>query len=298
MYNSTDLKWVKNIVPKGGVGWAYADADFDEPFDLQWPTKKRGSVLTAPPGEIMLLFQKPTHIHGRRNYDVMLTHLVMPIDNILRTYTSSGFEFGRKVLLVAKSNPINAIPNLNQFDFFLPNRGATNPFSNLLSREGLNYEQTQLKVWNLFTGYFNPYLVNSIESGNIALSARLPQGVEEGDKKVVEHLKAEVSQRNSGLVRLAKALAYQKGFGRILCECCDFDFITTYGSIGDGFIECHHKIPISIGGKRITETRDLAMVCSNCHRMLHRKKDDKSYFTVEKLREMVTVNKARFKIKK
>lgn len=298
MYNHTDIKWVKNIVPKGGEGWAYDDAGFEIPFDLQWPTKKRGSVLTAPQGEIMLLFQMPKHINGRRNYDVMLTHLVMPIDNIERTYARTGFEYGRKVLLVAKSHPINAIPNGRKFDFFLPNRGATNPFSNLVSREGLTYDQIQLRVWNLFEGHFNPYLNNSLESPNVSLPALVPQGVEEGDKKVVDHINAEISQRNSGIVKLAKALAYQKGLGRILCECCDFDFIATYGSHGDGFIECHHRIPISTGGKRITETKDLAMVCSNCHRMLHRKKDDNSYFTVEKLREKVIENKVHFKIMK
>ncbi|MCL6699540.1 HNH endonuclease [Sphingomonas sp. NSE70-1] len=55
------------------------------------------------------------------------------------------------------------------------------------------------------------------------------------------------------------------------CSICAFDFATTYGEIGHHFIEAHHKIPVSQlqpGAK--TKLEDLAAVCSNCHRMLHR----------------------------
>ncbi|MGQ0279047.1 HNH endonuclease [Sphingopyxis sp. Q841] len=55
------------------------------------------------------------------------------------------------------------------------------------------------------------------------------------------------------------------------CEVCDFDFLETYGELGRGFIEAHHKIPVArleLGAK--TRIEDLAAVCSNCHRMLHR----------------------------
>jgi len=46
-----------------------------------------------------------------------------------------------------------------------------------------------------------------------------------------------------------------------------------YGDHGDGFIECHHTKPVSelqVGEK--TKLSDLALVCSNCHRMIHRKR--------------------------
>ena len=57
----------------------------------------------------------------------------------------------------------------------------------------------------------------------------------------------------------------------LTCEVCDFDFAAMYGSRGVGFIECHHKQPLSslaLGAK--TKLADLALVCSNCHSMLHR----------------------------
>lgn len=57
--------------------------------------------------------------------------------------------------------------------------------------------------------------------------------------------------------------------GCLSCEVCDFDFKVAYGDLGDGFSECHHVVPLSIAGHSETRTRDLAIVCSNCHRMLH-----------------------------
>ncbi len=55
------------------------------------------------------------------------------------------------------------------------------------------------------------------------------------------------------------------------CEICGFSFIEKYGGIGDGFIEAHHIIPLSaLEATTITRENDLILVCSNCHRMLHR----------------------------
>lgn len=64
---------------------------------------------------------------------------------------------------------------------------------------------------------------------------------------------------------------YYKEHGKLDCEICGFDFYKVYGEIGKGFIECHHKKPLSeIDSEVITSIDDLALVCSNCHKMLHR----------------------------
>jgi 5-methylcytosine-specific restriction protein A len=58
--------------------------------------------------------------------------------------------------------------------------------------------------------------------------------------------------------------------GCLKCEACRFDFAQFYGPIGRGFIECHHKTPIGqIKVEQKTTLEDLALVCANCHRMLH-----------------------------
>ncbi|MFF7193047.1 HNH endonuclease [Streptomyces sp. NPDC008079] len=58
--------------------------------------------------------------------------------------------------------------------------------------------------------------------------------------------------------------------GSLRCEVCDFSFAETYGSLGDGYIEVHHTLPLHVSGETTTSLDDLALLCSNCHRMCHR----------------------------
>lgn len=77
-------------------------------------------------------------------------------------------------------------------------------------------------------------------------------------------------ERNNKLNNKKKE-QYLKDFGKLDCEVCKFNFFETYGELGKGFIEAHHRVPLSeIDGEQITKLDDLALVCSNCHRMLHR----------------------------
>jgi 5-methylcytosine-specific restriction protein A len=79
-------------------------------------------------------------------------------------------------------------------------------------------------------------------------------------------------ERNRRLVERAKAAA-QRRDGGLACAVCMFDFAAAYGPLGEGFIECHHTLPLSdVRRPRRTRVEDLALVCSNCHRMLHRKR--------------------------
>lgn len=50
------------------------------------------------------------------------------------------------------------------------------------------------------------------------------------------------------------------------CEVCDFDFESVYG---EDYIECHHTVPLSELTSPGTDPSTLALVCANCHRMLH-----------------------------
>jgi hypothetical protein len=75
--------------------------------------------------------------------------------------------------------------------------------------------------------------------------------------------------RNRSLVKKAK----QK-YGAA-CQCCGFAFPQKYGAIGDGFIECHHLKPLSerygqAQAPAQTSINDVAVLCANCHRMIHR----------------------------
>lgn len=94
-------------------------------------------------------------------------------------------------------------------------------------------------------------------------------GFPEGKKKLITHIRRE---RNPQVVRKAKE-AYKLENGKVNCEVCGFDFEDTYGEIGEDYIEGHHTVPISqMEEGDVTAIEDIALVCSNCHRMLHRKR--------------------------
>jgi hypothetical protein len=289
MYKVGKITWIKNVKHRRGEGWAYEHVSCDQPFLLNWPTSKPGSVTTAKIGDIIVLFQKPNQINGRRNRKVHLTHLVVPIsDEVFQDPGTPNHKWCRQVQLIAKANPIEAIPNPGYLDFFLPNRGLTNKIANLENTIGLSQQQTISRIWELFS----PFLCENISFENDLPKLQIGQyGEEEGDIVIRDHIRLEIRRRNSRIVQLAKSEAYHRGNGRILCECCDFDFFATYGGHGLGFIECHHKNQLA-AGERITTLANLALVCSNCHRMLHRPKSNNEYYTVEELRELILANSA------
>lgn len=91
-----------------------------------------------------------------------------------------------------------------------------------------------------------------------------------------------VRERAPLIIKRKKAETLKKK-GKLLCEVCGFDFHDSYGDLGKGFIECHHKTPLaSIKASTQTSLKDLALVCSNCHRMLHK---NINVTSVEGLRE-------------
>lgn len=96
-------------------------------------------------------------------------------------------------------------------------------------------------------------------------------------------LRHRVRERDARL-RLRKIEATRRAGRPLACEVCGFDFEVTYGKRGSGFIECHHIIPLHETGERITRLDDLALICANCHRMIHRQ----PWLTPIGLRDLIT----------
>jgi len=107
------------------------------------------------------------------------------------------------------------------------------------------------------------------------------QAVREGEQYRRELL---YFKRDSSLVKAAKETYGNK------CMACDFDFEETYGELGKGFSECHHLYPLSMNKKnRVTKLEDVAILCANCHRMIHRviSKKDKDFVSLEDFKKYV-----------
>lgn len=89
----------------------------------------------------------------------------------------------------------------------------------------------------------------------------------EGNPRLVAHMRRE---RNASIVQMKKNEVLGR-MGALRCEVCAFDFEETYGEHGKEFCEVHHLVPLhKSDGITKTELTDLAIVCSNCHRIIHR----------------------------
>ncbi len=78
---------------------------------------------------------------------------------------------------------------------------------------------------------------------------------------------------------------------QVFCVICGFNFFDTYGELGKDFTESHHIEPMylmDIEGEKTTleeALKKVALVCSNCHRMIHREKG--KMLSVEKIKALL-----------
>ena len=119
------------------------------------------------------------------------------------------------------------------------------------------------------------------------------QQIEEDDEAPEGKLLTAVhyfKERNKALVNRKKSHIFKK-YGNLKCEVCGFDFENIYGMQGKGFIECHHEIPIStLSENSTTNIKDLRLVCSNCHRIIHRSKPWLSVSQLKAILESIKIN--------
>jgi hypothetical protein len=94
----------------------------------------------------------------------------------------------------------------------------------------------------------------------------------EGNRRLRKHFARE---RCRTLITKKRQDFAAQNDGRVFCEVCGFDFGQQYPpSLGEGFIEVHHLSPLFDRDEPLRTTlADLMMVCSNCHRMIHRSRD-------------------------
>ena len=148
-------------------------------------------------------------------------------------------------------------------------------------------------VWDLYSDKPKELskIVKSIRE-LIETNVELPPTIDEQDEEDLEEGKLrtrfhKVRERNTKTVKKKKEDFLKKN-GRLYCEVCDFDFVKEYGSRGDGFIECHHtKFLSDYDEPTKTSISDLVLLCSNCHRMIHRKKP---WLSVDELKEVKGVS--------
>lgn len=262
MYKVSRLLWVKNVKRGGGTGWAYDEFNVGDIFPLNWPKRFKGNVLKPAVGDSILIFQSINNPYG-----TYLTHIVTPITDEIVEVPESTHPYTRMVGVLAKANPMNLILKPDDLDFYRPRWGNCCRLStivNIKTKKEIRLSILQNRIWELFREQ-NLDLESTFSATNLSTDA--DESFLEGERKNRYYMH-KYYERNVAAVRKKKELAIKKGI--LICEVCSFDFSLKYPGVGNGFIECHHKTPLSAGITRNTTIDDLALVCSNCHRMLHK----------------------------
>jgi 5-methylcytosine-specific restriction protein A len=95
-------------------------------------------------------------------------------------------------------------------------------------------------------------------------------GAIEGERRL-ELIRHRARER---MLRDAKLDSHGRNYnGHLPCEVpgCGFDFLVAYGELGRDFAQVHHKKPLAdLSSPTLTRLSDLAVVCPNCHAMIHR----------------------------
>ncbi len=108
------------------------------------------------------------------------------------------------------------------------------------------------------------HLLGKEELPDLDCESRLAQ---EGARRWRLHLVIERNRRN---VERKKA-SVKKEKGSLECEACGFNFARFYGELGADYCEVHHNLQLSqVDAPVRPKLEDLAIVCSNCHRMIHK----------------------------
>lgn len=104
----------------------------------------------------------------------------------------------------------------------------------------------------------------------------------EGRQRLVAHLQRE---RNQTLIRKKK-----KHAASLHCEVCGFSFEAVYGESAGKYCEVHHLLPLAKAEQSVkTRIQDLAILCANCHRVVHMRYPP---YTLGEVKQMLLHEKA------
>jgi 5-methylcytosine-specific restriction protein A len=89
--------------------------------------------------------------------------------------------------------------------------------------------------------------------------------------------------------KLRKRLLEQKSkSGALTCEMCRKESSALSPAMAEAMFEAHHIVPLSESNERSTRLADLALLCANCHRMVHKAiAQQKRWLSIEEARALV-----------
>ncbi len=104
----------------------------------------------------------------------------------------------------------------------------------------------------------------------------------EGASATRAHVKRE---RAKGLRKAVIAERLKRG--ELACDICSSEAGTIAPALREAVFECHHIIPLNLIGESKTRVGDIALLCANCHRSLHKAiAANKRWYSIEEARRL------------
>jgi len=220
------------------------------------------------------------------------------LDGVLNQI-DSGFEIGNN--MTRASLPYVYIINEIKYGRMDEYLGSS---SNMSASQNAGIDQTGNYGWDALNNKLhhpnNVYIIAT-------LSDTEPENTNElSNIFVIEHVQNNnnenstytYQQRLEGRVSEAKVLRrYRNRAARnecleksgYTCYVCGFNFERVYGDIGKEFLEVHHKKPLATySQEHEIPVEELCALCSNCHSMVHRKRE---VLDVGNLKKIIAENK-------
>jgi 5-methylcytosine-specific restriction protein A len=111
-------------------------------------------------------------------------------------------------------------------------------------------------------------LANLIRSG-IAFIERTDEELNDAEEFSEGRVVSEAHSRRERDPRLRQRLMEQRRKdGALECEICGC--LPPASEFGEVIFEVHHLLPLAAAGERKTKLTDMALLCANCHRLIHR----------------------------
>lgn len=203
------------------------------------------------------------------------------IDEIIKALKELGGESSLKdlYLQIENRNVMNFKANPTWRDQVRSTIYANSEDSNIgKERKTGNNIFYRRKVYKSVFWGLNDFIPNP---SNFPIPTDEANGFPEGRKKFILHT---IRERDHRVIDKAKEAFKKLNDDKLFCQVCGFNFEDIYGERGKDFIEGHHSKPVSkMKEGDHTEETDIVMVCSNCHRMLHRS----PWITQEQLKRLL-----------
>jgi 5-methylcytosine-specific restriction enzyme A len=221
----------------------------------------RAVDIEPPNGFVISISSTWRSLEARFSPDPFASQLIKSICNSSEQQRNSCF-------LVASAFKARGVKSTfkidgNSIEFGPFPRGEWRSFA-LSSLRLTNHDASQVDAEEVSTACLS-LVLSLLPSESLVFDNGEPSG------SVLEGLatRQEVTRYERSPVNRAAAIALHGA----ICKACGFDFAKVYGAIGDGFIEVHHITPVSdLGGPVVIDPLvDLVPLCSNCHRMVHRR---------------------------